>query len=96
MLFRSKEAQTALEEAGMTTNRNTIPFDVNTPFNPSGIRLGTPAVTTRGMKETEMTIIGGWVARVIRGAADPAILSDVRAKVRELCEAFPLYRFLNP
>src|SRR5437899_2410690 len=91
--IKGKEAQTALEEAGITTNRNTIPFDVNTPFNPSGIRLGTPAVTTRGMKEAEMKLIGGWIARVVRHAGDGAVLNEVRDKVRELCEAFPLYRW---
>jgi glycine hydroxymethyltransferase len=91
--IKGKEAQMALEHAGITTNRNTIPFDQNTPFNPSGIRIGTPAVTTRGMKEPEMKLIGAWIARVVRQAADNAVLDDVRGKVRELCEAFPLYRW---
>src|SRR5258708_6516876 len=93
--IKGKEAQTALEHAGITTNRNTIPFDQNTPFNPSGIRIGTPAVTTRGMKEPEMRQIGAWIAHVIRHAADNAVLDETRRKVRELCEAFPLYRWRN-
>ena len=91
--IKGKEAQTALEHAGITTNRNTIPFDQNTPFNPSGIRLGTPAVTTRGMKEPEMRQIGAWIARVVRHASDTALLARVNGDVRELCAAFPLYRW---
>jgi len=91
--IKGKEAQTALEEAGMTTNRNTIPFDVNTPFNPSGIRLGTPAVTTRGMKEAEMKRIGGWISRALRSHSDHAALTQIRREVQELCTAFPLYRW---
>jgi glycine hydroxymethyltransferase len=91
--IKGKEAQTALEHAGITTNRNTIPFDQNTPFNPSGIRLGTPAVTTRGMKEPEMRQIGAWIARVVRNASDTAVLAKVNGEVRELCAAFPLYRW---
>jgi glycine hydroxymethyltransferase len=91
--IKGKEAQTALEHAGITTNRNTIPFDQNTPFNPSGIRLGTPAVTTRGMKEPEMRQIGAWIASVVRNASDNAMLAKVNGEVRELCAAFPLYRW---
>ncbi|SRR5579871_916071 len=91
--IKGKEAQTALEHSGMTTNRNTIPFDQNTPFNPSGIRMGTPAVTTRGMKEPEMKRIGGWIAKVVRNANDSALLQKINGEVRELCAAFPLYRW---
>jgi glycine hydroxymethyltransferase len=91
--IKGKEAQTALEHAGITTNRNTIPFDQNTAFNPSGIRLGTPAVTTRGMKEPEMRRIGAWIARVVRNAGDTALLAKVNGEVRELCATFPLYRW---
>ncbi len=74
-------------------NRNAIPFDTNPPFNPSGIRLGTPAVTTRGMKEAEMRLIGSWIARALRNHTDEAVLQQIRRQVRELCQTFPLYRW---
>jgi len=86
-----KPAQDALHRAGITVNRNTIPFETNSPFNPSGIRLGSPAVTTRGMKEAEMRQIGRWIAEVLRNISDEALIQRVRAQVREMCEAFPLY-----
>src|SRR5258706_5763655 len=89
---KGKEAQTALEEAGVTTNRNTIPFDVNTPFHPTGIRLRTPAVTTRGMKGPQLKLVGGWIARALRSHSDHAALTQIRREVQELCAAFPLYR----
>ena len=83
--------QSALEQAGITTNRNTIPFDQNTPFNPSGIRLGTPAVTTRGMKEPEMKQIGRWIAEALDHRSDEKALDRIRRRVFELAEQFPLY-----
>jgi len=82
-----KEAQNRLEKAGITVNKNSIPFDPNPPFNPSGIRLGTPAITTRGMKEKEMKKIAFWISEVI---SDPKSCSRVRKKVRKLCKKFPL------
>ncbi len=86
-----KAAETALHDAGITLNRNTIPFETNSPFNPSGIRLGTPAVTTRGMKEPEMRQIGIWIAEVLRNHTDQGRIARVRKQVLDLCEAFPLY-----
>ncbi len=88
---KGKEVQNRLEEAGIYTNKNTIPFEPNTPFNPSGIRLGTPAVTTRGMKESEMKVIGESIAKVIDNINDTVAIDKVRADILELCNHFPLY-----
>ena len=85
------QAETALERAGITVNKNAIPFDTNPPMKPSGIRVGTPAVTTRGMGETEMTSIGGWIADVLENVEDEATISAVRKSVSALCKRFPLY-----
>jgi glycine hydroxymethyltransferase len=85
------EAEKALGEAGITVNKNAIPFDTNPPMKPRGIRIGTPALTTRGMKEAEMRQIGRWIAEVLLHRNDAAVLSKVRKQVLELCEAFPLY-----
>ncbi len=85
------EAEKALGEAGITVNKNAIPFDTNPPMKPSGIRIGSPALTTRGMKENEMSQIGRWIAEVLLHRSDAAALSKVRKQVLDLCEAFPLY-----
>src|ERR1700752_4322954 len=85
------EAEKALGYRGTTVNKNAIPFDKNPPLKPSGIRIGTPALTTRGMKETEMRQIGHWIAEVLLHRTDAAVLSKVRSQVLELCETFPLY-----
>ena len=82
-----KEAQIRLEKAGITVNQNTIPFDLNPPFEPSGIRLGTPAITTRGMKEKEMKIIAEWIDKVI---VDEKSISKVRQEIKKFCRKFPL------
>jgi glycine hydroxymethyltransferase len=91
--LRGKEAEAALGSANITVNKNAIPFDTNKPMNPSGIRIGTPAVTTRGMKESEMRRIGGWIAEVLRHSQDEAKIGQVRRCVLELAEQFPLYRW---
>jgi glycine hydroxymethyltransferase len=86
-----KVAEKRLEEAGITVNKNTIPFDPEKPFVTSGIRIGTPALTTRGMKEPEMEAIGDMIARVLKDVEDDVAVAEVREGVRELCERFPLY-----
>src|ERR1700728_4877908 len=85
------DAEKALGEAGITVNKNAIPFDVNPPMKPSGIRIGTPALTTRGMREAEMRQVGRWIAEALLQRTDAAVLAKVRKQVLDLCEAFPLY-----
>jgi glycine hydroxymethyltransferase len=86
-----KQAEQALERAGITVNKNAIPFDVNPPMTASGIRVGTPAVTTRGMKEPEMRLIGGWISEVLRHLQDASVAGRVRREVEGLTARFPLY-----
>ena len=85
------EAEKALGEAGITVNKNAIPFDTNPPLKPSGIRIGSPAVTTRGMKQGEMRQIGRWISEALHHRTDAAVLNRIRKEVLDLCEAFPLY-----
>lgn len=85
------EAEKALVEAGVTVNKNAIPFDTNPPLKPSGIRIGTPALTTRGMKEAEMKQVGRWISEVLYHRTDSAVIGKVRKQVLEFVEAFPLY-----
>jgi glycine hydroxymethyltransferase len=89
--IRGKQAEEALHAANITANKNAIPFDTNPPMNPSGLRLGTPAVTTRGMKEAEMRQIAAWIVRALRSHEQPAELAAIRREVLELAAAFPLY-----
>jgi glycine hydroxymethyltransferase len=89
------EAETALHDAGITVNKNAIPFDTNPPLKPSGIRIGTPALTTRGMKEAEMRIVGKWIAEGLTERNDPQKLRRIRNQVLELAEQFPLYGWLR-
>jgi glycine hydroxymethyltransferase len=86
-----KAAEAALGKAGITVNKNAIPFDQNPPMVASGIRVGTPAVTTRGMREPEMELIGELIARALKTPDDDAALTAVRAEVERLCQKFPLY-----
>ncbi|MBU1406085.1 MAG: serine hydroxymethyltransferase [Proteobacteria bacterium] len=86
-----KESEEALEEAGLTVNKNAIPFDQQSRFVTSGVRIGTPAVTTRGLKEPEMAKIGDWINRAIENRGNKDVLNGIRAEVRTLCDAFPLY-----
>jgi glycine hydroxymethyltransferase len=86
-----KQAEQALDHSGITVNKNAIPFDQNPPLTPSGIRIGTPALTTRGMKEAEMEAIGDWIADVLDHINDESVQKRVRKEVELLCERFPLY-----
>jgi glycine hydroxymethyltransferase len=85
-----KEAQEALEQAGIYVNKNTIPFDPNPPWRPSGIRLGTPALTSRGMKGPQMIKIAGWIDSVLREPANRKRIKSIRMQVKKLCQNFPV------
>jgi len=89
------EAEAALGEAGITVNKNAIPYDVNPPLKPSGIRIGTPALTTRGMKESEMRTIGKWIVKALEHRIDAEVLRQIRGEVLELANQFPLYGWLR-
>jgi glycine hydroxymethyltransferase len=85
------EAEKALGEAGITVNKNAIPFDTNPPMKPSGVRIGTPAVTTRGMKEAEMKQIAHWISEALDHRTDAIVLAKIRKQVLGMAEQFPLY-----
>jgi len=89
------EAENALGAAGITVNKNAIPYDTNPPMKPSGIRIGTPALTTRGMKEAEMRVIAGWIAEALEHRSDAGKLAKIRGQVGELADRFPLYGWLR-
>jgi glycine hydroxymethyltransferase len=89
------EAENALHEAGITVNKNAIPYDANPPLKPSGIRIGSPAMTTRGMREPEMRIIAKWITEALDHRNDPQALRRIRGQVLELVENFPLYGWLR-
>ena len=90
---RGLDAESALDKAHITANKNTIPFDVNPPLNPSGIRLGSPAVTTRGFREAEMREVASLVAEVLADVNSEEKLAEVRRRVAALTGRFPLYRW---
>ena len=86
------QAETLLEEAGITVNKNAIPFDPLPPKITSGIRIGTPAITTRGLKEKEVEEVAHWMCEILKNPENEALRKDIRKKVRELCERFPFYK----
>ena len=86
-----KDAEAALEKAGITVNKNTIPFETLSPFVTSGVRIGTPALTTRGMKEKEMELIGGMIVETLENIEKDDFHTQTRKKVRDLCDQFPLH-----
>ena len=89
------EAEAALGKAGITVNKNAIPYDTNPPLKPSGVRFGTPALTTRGMREGEMRQIAQWIAEALQHRTDDGRLRDIHGRVSELAESFPLYGWLR-
>jgi glycine hydroxymethyltransferase len=89
------EAEAALGDAGITVNKNAIPYDTNPPLRPSGIRIGTPALTTRGMTEPEMRTIGKWISEALNARTNPQALARIRGHVLELADQFPLYGWLR-
>lgn len=91
MGLTGKKVEKALDSAGITVNKNTVPFDPQKPFVTSGIRIGTPAITTRGMGPSEMKIIAGFIDRVIKNLDDEELLKEIAGEVKSLCEKFPLY-----
>lgn len=86
-----KVAEATLETAGITVNKNAVPFDTRSPFVTSGVRIGTPATTTRGLKEKEMRQIGAWIDEALQNIENEAVLARIRGEIRELCQQFPLY-----
>jgi glycine hydroxymethyltransferase len=86
-----KDAETALGKAHITVNKNAVPGDPRSPFITSGLRIGTPAVTTRGYREDDCGALAGWIADVLDAPADEAVIASVRSKVTEQCRAFPVY-----
>jgi len=87
-----KEAEKALEEVGISTNKNMIPFDSRKPLDPSGIRIGTPAITTRGMKESEMEILGNIIVKTLKNRGNTGELQKMKQEIKGLCMSFPLYK----
>jgi glycine hydroxymethyltransferase len=86
-----KDAEEALEHAGITVNKNTVPGEKRSPFVTSGIRVGTPALTTRGFKESEMQMVGQWMVKILQNSKDEKLAVETKNAINELCRKFPLY-----
>lgn len=86
-----KDAEIALDKAGITVNKNTVPNEKRSPFVTSGVRIGTPALTSRGMKENEMKLIANWIGEVLTNPSDESALSRIKGQVRDICQSFPIY-----
>jgi glycine hydroxymethyltransferase len=86
-----KDAEITLDHAGITVNKNTVPYEKRSPFITSGVRIGTPALTTRGMKEPQMKQISKWIGEAIASTGDESKIKTIRSRVREMCSQFPLY-----
>jgi glycine hydroxymethyltransferase len=85
-----KTAESVLDDCGITVNMNMIPFDERKPMDPSGVRIGTPALTTRGMGAEEMNRIGDWIHTALSNAEDKELHARIRSEIKEMCEAFPV------
>jgi len=86
-----KDAETLLDKAGITVNKNTVPFETRSPFVTSGVRIGTPAITTRGMGTPEMKIIAQFISQVLSCNGNEDVINSVRNDIHALCKAFPIY-----
>jgi glycine hydroxymethyltransferase len=89
--YTGKDADAALGRANITVNKNAVPNDPRSPFVTSGLRIGTPAVTTRGFREPEVTALAGWIADVLEDVGDEAVLARTKTSVLEICRRFPVY-----
>jgi glycine hydroxymethyltransferase len=87
-----KDAEIALDRAGITVNKNTVPNEKRSPFVTSGVRIGTPALTSRGMKEGDMQVIAGWIAQVLNDSTNESLINKIKAQVKDLCLKFPIYK----
>jgi glycine hydroxymethyltransferase len=87
-----KVAETILDNSGITVNKNTVPNEKRSPFITSGIRIGTPALTTRGMKATEMKLIAKWITEVLKNPENTELHKKIKQQVKELCQNFPIYK----
>ena len=87
-----KQAEASLDKAAITVNKNTVPNETKSPFVTSGIRIGTPALTTRGMKEAEMKQVAQWIHQVLSDIENQSLFNQIKLQVKEFCEQFPIYK----